>query len=192
LKQRKRYGMAALGAGTAVAVSVVVIARELHALSPRGSAQELLPSYVAMFPVMACGLLFPLACIFLAPARTRRAADAVATFCLAYLVVGILGVFAADRVRMRAFAELARRSEPLVAAIHAFENDASRPPTALNELVPRYLRIVPGTGMGAYPQYDYDARGSEWTLIVPASTGPFSWDRFEYGPSERKWSYVTD
>lgn len=147
MKQRERYWIAALGAGTAVVVSAVVVGSELYALSPRGSVQELLPSYMAMFPIMACMFLFPLACILLAPRRTRRVADAVATFCLAYLVIGMLGVFVAGRTRAWAFDGLARRSEPLVAAIHAFEEDAGRPPAGLHELVPHYLRAVPGTGM---------------------------------------------
>jgi hypothetical protein len=190
----KRHAIA--GAVTALAVTAIAIAAELYALSPRGSALEMHPSLALIFPIMLCAFLFVIACILLAPQSTRRIADAAAMFCLAYIIVGIPGVVAAEGVRRYAFSRLAERSAPLVAAIHAFEADHRRPPSSLNELVPGYLSAVPGTGMGAYPHYEYAAgeiatgMGNDWVLIVDASEGPFSWDKYVYYPDGRGWVYV--
>lgn len=184
------------GAATAIAVTVIAIMSELYALSPRGSALAMHPSLALIFPIMLCFLLFGIACILLAPQWTRRIAQAVAMFCLCYIVVGIPGVMAADGARRYAFSRLAERSGPLVAAIHTFEDDYRRPPSSLRELVPKYLKAVPGTGMGAHPHYRYEAgpiatrMGNDWVLIVDASEGPFSWDSYVYYPHRRRWVYV--
>ena len=189
------------GAFLAFVVSATTTTCELYALSPRGSAEWLWVPLAAIFPIMLALLLLPLALVLLVPQPTRRFADRLASFCLAYLIIGVVGIMATDRARMWAFGALARRSEPLVAAIHHFENDNHRPPSSLEELTPRYLRTVPGTGMGAHPDYRYDAGpGNDWTLIVLASEGPFSWDRFVYDPhllyrnARRigKWVYVRE
>ncbi|HEY0156521.1 MAG TPA: hypothetical protein VGF28_04435 [Thermoanaerobaculia bacterium] len=188
------------GAGAALLVSAIAIGCELYALSPRGSGQWLGAPLAAVLLLMASAFVFMLASIFLAPPWTRRVADAVAMFCFVYFVVGVLGAVAERRMRMDAFAQLARRSEPLVAAIHAFEDDHGRPPASLAELVPRYLPAVPQTRMGAYPHYVYET-GNEWLLRVPASTGPMNFDAFVYYPEQRygrsgtrvgKWAYITD
>jgi hypothetical protein len=187
----KRHAIA--GAVTALAVTAIAIAAELYALSPRGSAVEMHPSLALIFPIILCAFLFGIACILLAPQSTRRLADAVAMFCLAYIVVGIPGVMAADGARRFAFSRLAERSTPLVAAIHAFEADHRRPPSSLDELVPRYLPVLPGTGMGAYPHYHYDAYDDGgWRLWVPASEGPMSFELFEYDRHRREWRSVSD
>jgi len=179
------------GAAAAFLITALTIASELYALSPRGTPLEIHATLLAIGLLMLCLAALPLACILLAPRPTRRFAGAAAAFCAAYLVVAIAGVIVTEKVRVRAFGVIEGRSAPLVAAIHAFENEHGRPPAALQELVPRYLRAVPGTGMGAYPHYHYSARrGDAWSLHVDASTGPFDWSTFAYDPGRRTWTYV--
>lgn len=71
----------------------------------------------------------------------------------AVLLVG--NTWLQHNIRRNAFAQLANRSAPLVAAISRYEQDHGHPPKALGELVPRYLSSYPRTGLRAYPEYHY-------------------------------------
>lgn len=90
--------------------------------------------------------------------------------------------------RSIAFDLLARRSRPLVAAIHAYETRHSEPPPHLLALVPEFLPEVPGTGMWSYPDFVYwvdrDAPQvrPDWGLRVECSIGFLNWDEFIYSP----------
>jgi hypothetical protein len=87
----------------------------------------------------------------------------------------------------------------LVGAIGRYERDNGRPPDSLAVLVPKYLSQVPGTGMGAYPNYEYE-RTSEntdprvkqagWELRVPCSSDPLNWDVFFYWPTRRYPTFI--
>ncbi len=88
---------------------------------------------------------------------------------------------------MNAFAELAERSKPLVAAIHAYQQKRGRPPESLSSLVPEYISSVPTTGMGAYPKYEYlmdttNFHGNPWVLRVFTPAGGINFDQFLYFP----------
>ena len=181
------------GAVTALIVSAVAVLIEIFALSPRGVPLSIHPDLALMFPIMLCAFVFGVACILLAPPLTRRIADTVATFCLAYILAGVPGLIATGGVRRYAFARLADRSQGLVTAIHAFEVDHRRPPSSLSRLVPAYLPAVPRTAIGAYPHYHYEAGDDgDWRLWVPASAGPMDFELFEYDPHRREWRSVSD
>ena len=88
---------------------------------------------------------------------------------------------------MDAFHQLAERSKPLVAAIHAYEQKHGHPPETLQALVPEYIPSVPSTGMGAYPKYDYlvgttNWNGNPWVLVVFTPSGGINFDQFMYFP----------
>jgi hypothetical protein len=67
-------------------------------------------------------------------------------------------------LRRLAFARAAERADPLVAAIEAFERTEGKAPEALADLIPAHLSAIPGTGLVAYPSFEYerfaDAGGS--------------------------------
>lgn len=99
---------------------------------------------------------------------------------------GCLGAW----MHMRKFEQLAERSKPLIAAVRAYEQERGQPPPDLQALVPAYLAEVPGTGMSAYPDYNYfvgaDAStrwyGNPWALSVGASYGMMDFSYFYYLP----------
>lgn len=120
-----------------------------------------------------------------------------------YLVALIVSLFAmyfgfrcgADR-RMKAFRSLAERSETLIGAIAAFQEQRGRPPQQLDELVPGFLPSVPSTGMGGYPHYRYlvgdDAKEygkNEWAIEVFTPRPGINFDCFLYFPNQNYPEY---
>jgi hypothetical protein len=104
------------------------------------------------------------------------------------------GMLSSHVIRTKQFEALAERSRPLIAAISRFEKEHGKPPVKLDELVPTYLKEVPHTGMGAYPDYEYkvstiepgpDRLAATWELSVPCSIGILNWDVFYYLPTEK-------
>lgn len=98
-------------------------------------------------------------------------------------------------VRTACFRALGERSMPLVNAIVNFSQVKHRPPKELTELVPNFIPQIPTTGMGAYPEYQYevfDDKGSAslWELRVPCSVGMLNWDVFFYWPREKYPSHI--
>lgn len=156
-------------------------------LSPTGSKRQLFIIYqfytAAGFAVIAALI----GIVFILLGRARRPA-ALTLICATGLLVGI---FTADsmtnRVRRKAFEDLAERSKPLIAAVRAHEAKHGRPPESLEGLVPEFLAVSPKTGIGAYPNYhfipaaaaDYD--GNPWVILVRTTTG-LSFDKFMYFP----------
>jgi hypothetical protein len=99
------------------------------------------------------------------------------------------GMAAGQRLRSKAFRQLAERAGPLVAAIKAHELKMGYPPAALQDLVPAFLASVPVTGMGSYPTYEYFSgaeakqhEGNPWVLVVPCGGPGFNFDQFLYFP----------
>jgi len=58
-------------------------------------------------------------------------------------------------VRKLRFDRAAKRAAPLLAAISQYASDHGHPPRSLSDLVPHYLRDLPGTGLREYPQFEY-------------------------------------
>jgi hypothetical protein len=82
---------------------------------------------------------------------------------------------------------LASRSEALVGAIRSFAEREGRPPTDLQELVPKYFARIPKTGMPAYPDYRYSTepsrwKGNPWVLYIDCTSGGINFDMFIYFP----------
>jgi hypothetical protein len=119
---------------------------------------------------------------------------------LAFLPASLGVLHLQGEARSLAFARLAERARPLVAAIGRYERERGAPPRALDRLVPDYLEEIPGTGIEAYPEYGYrafaetaEASGqssghrpagvSRWELRVDCSIGVLNWDVFFYRPT---------
>lgn len=83
------------------------------------------------------------------------------------------------------------RSRPLIQAIRWYDGATGRPPDSLRDLVSDYLPEVPGTGILAYPTYQYEsgvqhALGGRnpWQLRVSTPIGFMNMDRFVYLPKQ--------
>jgi len=95
----------------------------------------------------------------------------------------------ASRLRMAAFAELARETEPLVAAIRAYEKQHEAPPPKLDDLIPRYLPRFPAAADGTLYYREGEAggrdlHGNRWASIRRCGWG-LSFDSFVYFPNRK-------
>jgi hypothetical protein len=86
---------------------------------------------------------------------------------------------------------VAEQSQPLVDAITAYCTEHGHPPDSLSELVPDHIARIPGTGIGAWPEYQYLAGqqatrydGNEWVLLVTPPNLPMGFDVFMYFPRQ--------
>lgn len=190
LIQKNPYVRALLfGVIVSTCLNSLFILAHWHAVSPNGSAGSLILAYFLVFPICAMILVAPIMLIFSIPESTRKRSFQVFLITFSYLVIAIVLGNVGSHVRMCGFRNLAGRSVPLVEAIKKFETDQGRPPSTLEELVPKYLAAVPKTGMGAYLEYAYlvgeEAQcyeGNPWVLIVHTPRG-YSSDMFVYFPN---------
>jgi len=143
-------------------------------------------------PFCTLPLMATLPCLFLLPfwffsRRYRSDAFAWWLVCVIHAPLAMGALFWGESIRSDAFHQLASRSGELVRAIKAYEVDQASPPDSLEQLVPKYLPSIPGTGMRAYPSYRYlsikdvkSFEGNPWILKVDCFTGSF--DTFYYFP----------
>lgn len=133
--------------------------------------------------------------------RALRVPIAVAGGCFVFLAVGValLVIWARPYLYAREYLPtLERNSASLVAAIDRYQADHSRPPETLDDLVPKYIAAIPGSGYPPQPDFNYSAHehpqeGWRWDLYVFCE--PF--DIFE--PAElcltsgrRTWKHSAD
>jgi hypothetical protein len=176
----------------ATALNSLFIVASYHAVSVNGSAILLwytlplvLPLVIALFGVVTSLLLLPFR-------ATRKAATGVFAVAAVYLAIGVLCVSIGSKVRIRGFERLVERSRPLISAVRRFEAENKRPPTSLAELVPKYLAVIPNTGMAAYPEYEYvtgdqaleNYDGNPWAVWVDTPSGGINWDILIYYPKQ--------
>ena len=124
-----------------------------YALRPDGSSLALWYALLLTFPGAYALLLILVGLAGLIPRGSRAFSARLLSASLIWVLSFIICVRVAGVVRMQAMREFAERSQPLVAAIHAYEREQGRPPSGLQELVPKYLPSIPATGMTAYPEY---------------------------------------
>ena len=139
----------------------------------------LVPLVLCLFLVAAVGLSSALLAAF---GAFRPASSLMGIGGAVYTVVGVGVLFSAERMRILAFAQLAERSMPLVAAVTEFVEDNGRPPKDWEEVVPDYYPELPKTGMGAYPEYVLTSGDDDWGIYVLAPC--LGWDMFVYNSNE--------
>ena len=146
-------------AGASVLFNALQILVQRYLVSPRepgmpllvGAAWALLPALLVLSLLVAC-----IGCFvgFLLAVFTRRPyAWRLLSASLIHVGAFVTCVRAAADLRTEAMASLAKRSAPLVQALHAYEQKQGHPPKALQELVPGYLAAVLHTGLAAYTNY---------------------------------------
>jgi hypothetical protein len=186
-----------LGAVTGLALGLMEICGQHLAVSAHGSDGLLLTGAFIGGPVLLSAFAaLPIGVVLLAFRRTRGVG--ARSLAVASIVLGVVGVCAnlANDLRMRGFARLAERSAPLVSAIERYERDEGSPPRALSDLVPLFIEKVPGTGVRAYPTYDYavgeearSAYGDRWALSVFTPNAGINFDHLYYVPSQNYPEY---
>jgi len=174
---------------TVLIINASVAIGQVYAVSPIGvgGIMALFITLMAVFPALLALIAIPVT--FLLALFPVHRAWALRSFVIAIVCfvtfVGAIGL--GKYARRSAFHALATRSQPLVDAIHKYTKDTGAPPPLLKALVPTYISEIPGTGMPAYPDYEYsiDANrwhGNPWALYVDTPSGGLNWDIFLYYP----------
>lgn len=158
---------------------------------PVGTAYLCMLPGLLFMPAVAALVYVVASPVLLIPRRTRWQVLRRSALCLVLVVTAFAGLFWGAAIRDDAFQRLAVSSGSLVTAIQSYEHARGAPPPALDALVPEFLAAVPGTGMAAYPAYEYftgqAARrfdDNPWVLSVPAPHGGINFDRFLYFPRQ--------
>jgi hypothetical protein len=157
---------------------------------PFGSMALMAPAFVwpIVVVIATCGV--PIALVGLWRGDSRQPALQALLLCAAVSAGGVGGCAVGRSHRMTLIARAADAASPLTDAIHSFEGDQGRPPALLSDLVPRYLRAIPSTGMGGYSEWQYvpDAasyEGNSWVLLVHTGGPGLNWDQLMYFPNRR-------
>lgn len=196
---------------TAAILGLLVIATDYSAVSAHGSAELLNLQFFVVIPLLIAFILIFVLVFRILRRQTRRTAFYNLLICTAFVAI-IMGSMQIGRhIRTSAFLRLAERSEALVVAIRAYTSQHGRPPDSLYDLVPGYLDLIPNTGMGAYPTYEYqpckedECDGNPWKITVFTPSGGINFDMFFYYPLQnypslfwgdngveriRDWAYV--
>jgi hypothetical protein len=186
-----------VGAGPMVVLNGILLLGSGPWATP-GAEFLMLPGLVAVPAVVV-------AVPFLGFRRTRRGGTTALLALLILFLATFVGFFGGGRLRMLAFHLAAQRAEPLVDAITRFESENARPPSTLQELMPRYLSRVPEgipplellSGEAAAKHY----AGNTWALRAAVGVGVLNFDEFIYLPQQnydgrgaleriRGWAYL--
>ena len=112
--------------------------------------------------------------------------------CLCFICCFILALGASNRCRHQEFVKASKVGGRIVEALAKYKIDMGEYPENLDQLIPRYLKEIPYTGMIAYPKFryvrDYEnmvPKPGEYELEIfcPRCFGNF--DKFIYHPSEK-------
>lgn len=162
---------------------------EFLAVAPFGSSVFLSWQMFIVLPAVVALPALLIAPFFLLSRKTRSAAALVLIGSVILTAACYFGLRIGQHIRMDAFTKLSVRSAQLVSAIKQYEQANGAPPKALEDLVPAFLATVPGTGMGAYPDYRYMSgeeaasyAGNPWVLTVFTPSGGINFDQFMYFP----------
>jgi hypothetical protein len=177
--------------GLALLVNGFIVLAEYLAATPGGTGFLRSISGFAYLPLPAAFLAIPVAVILLFRRGNRIKELKILLACILYLIVGMAGIRLTADVRHNAFVDLAQRSRPLVTAIKQFETKYGKPPSNLEQLIPEFLSAVPGTGIGASPNYEYivvtdksNYEANPWILQISTPSGLMNWDVFLYFPKQ--------
>ncbi len=154
---------------------------QLYILSPIGSQRVIGPALFAIPGTMLFGAAICwVSALFIEGKSNIR----LVVLCVPFLscVLFIPSRSLAQQIRHNAFATLASRSTPLIAAIDQYQRDSKKLPRTLQELVPKYLAEVPTTHMGAYPKYEYEPHedGLCYSVLVSTPNIGLNIDEFRY------------
>ena len=138
-------------------------------------------------PAAALVLASPVMLLF---RNYRRKAAVYGGLSLLYLGSFVGGVVCGRLVWRDRIVQFDARSQPLVAAIRAFEATNGRPPHTLDELVPAHLPEVPQTGIGKWPKFEYRTKpggvdhGNPWVLEATPPNLVMGFDTMLYFPDQ--------
>lgn len=140
-------------------------------------------------PIAAAFFGIPASIIFMFIKKLKGYAFKLFLCSIVYILVAFPIARMANSIRSSAFSRLATQPSPLVNAIHQFVQENKTPPKVLDDLIPKYIKKIPSTGMPAYPYYVYISgkkaekwNGNPWVLYIFTPRGFANFDMFIYFP----------
>ncbi|HEY9788271.1 MAG TPA: hypothetical protein V6D17_22975 [Candidatus Obscuribacterales bacterium] len=173
-----------------IGLCALYIAILLFAYSPAGNLSIYLGAQAAIgilciLSALAVIIGIPL---LLMPRFKRSALLEIRMASVTFIAI-VIAMIAGERIRVIEFSLLTKRAEPITKAISDYESSHGKPPGSLDELVPKYMAKIPGTGMGPYPKYEYEVlhAGSDagWELKILCPLGTNNNDLFFFRPGKR-------
>jgi len=168
----------------------LIVLGEYFGLSRYGSVYFVFLSGFISFPLVIAVLSFPVVLLRVFIRRHRTGAFAWLALLAVYIPLATTGFVIVQQLRRQTFESLAERGGPLIEVIGEYSRANGQPPENLEQLIPLYLKEIPGTGIRAYPNYDYGTGeqslkyhdGNPWILQVHTPSGGINFDRFVYYP----------
>jgi hypothetical protein len=159
-----------------------------HALPIFGHGWRIAGVELFIFVPMLALVVAIVAMPFLLLRRTRPSAIDTLLVSGGLVILFIPTLFLATHARRYGFRLAARRAQPLVAALGAYQKDHGAAPQTLAELSPAYIAALPArlppleliAGDEARSRFD----GNDWVLFSVVSTGLLNWDQFMYFPRQ--------
>ncbi len=177
----------------------------------------LIPIFLASICAYIVVPLSVLACLFF-KGKVRSVSIFIGVVFLMCFLVNNISHSLAWKIRESSLERVSQRGEPIIQAIEAYRKHESKIPESLEDIVPEYIDEIPGTGIRAYPVFDYEIpKGIDqhykeifekhhaiYELRVDCPIGALNYDCFIYWPSEsypdkmyggvteliNKWAYV--
>lgn len=189
LRQGAKTGMLS---GAIVGLPYVVAS--YGAWRPWGSRGLLaLANYGLILAILLALLLSILSLPALFFSRLRPTAAVLITASGVCLLVMVLVGLATAGTEEAGVHRLIARGTPLVNAILRYEADVGHPPASLGELMPRYLREIPSTGSGAFPEWQYARRdaehGGRWSISLSLGAMLFDFKHLAFDPTGQYLPY---
>ena len=173
-----------------LALGVATLVLENMSLGPQGNighshAAGIISLLTSLVPLVLLLLGF----VALVYVKNRLVGLMLVVCCVTFTIVASSIIDLRQKIRDSAFEQLVLRSEPLVRAIHEYEDIRGLAPEKLVHIVPQYVREIPTTQLGAYPDFEYRKisdpalmAGNTWLLELSISTSPES--RLVYLPGQ--------
>ncbi|HEY9759038.1 MAG TPA: hypothetical protein V6C97_27980 [Oculatellaceae cyanobacterium] len=140
-------------------------------------AMMIMAGLVFLTILLICSLLLPSA---------RPVAMRLLFVSVFLLVSSLFGLFVAIKVRDDLIAQVPRRASALITAIQKYQLANGAPPERLDQLSPEFLTEIPKTGIGCYPEYEYEVRQNDnrnpWELKISCPLGLLNWDFMFFWP----------
>jgi hypothetical protein len=157
-------------------------------VAPVGTSVLLAVTDIVMLLLAASVFAVPASLILAIWPGRRKSAARLLIAAIIFSPITANGLSLAYSIRREGLVRLAARSRPLVNAIRQYELKYEKPPENLRQLAPEFIAEVPGTGIGAYPEYEYAAappgdiyEGNPWVLRVDTLSNS-GFDQFMYWP----------
>ena len=117
--------------------------------------------FVFMLPIFLAGLaayvVVPISliiCIFVKGKARSVLLVICAIFCMAFMT-NKLSRTITWKIRRASLMRISQRGEVIIQAIESYRAKEQKPPESLDVLVPEYIDKIPGTGIRAYPAFEY-------------------------------------